>query len=174
MTVKLDDRNLYLVGFMASGKTDTSVILGPRMKREIRDTDARIVELMGMPISDIFDRYGEAHFRHIETDIVLEAYRQRQRKLIVSTGGGAFCQSPNRDLMLESGVVVWLDVELPIIRERLKDGTDRPFARDPARMEALYWERRPLYGRAHHRVHIGVEVPAEEVAERVLHAIGWE
>ena len=164
---------LYLVSFMGGGKSKQAKILAEIMGWDVLEMDALIVERMGISINAAFDdpSLGETYFRGVELEVLREA--SLRENLIVSTGGGAFCQPWNRDIMLESGVVVWIDVDPPIIQKRLEKKTDRPLARDPEKLAKLFEERRPLYAHADFRVHVDIEVPAEDVAERILRAISW-
>jgi len=166
--------NLYPVGFMGSGKDKVGNLVAERMRRRIVNTDALIVDSEAMSINDIFDKYGEPYFRDSETEVLREI--SRERDLVVSVGGGAFCQENprNRDILLATGVVVWLDVSLDIIRERLKNKTDRPLARNPVEMAKLFEKRRQFYELADFRLEVSVERPPEEVAEELLRRISWK
>ncbi len=168
-------RNLFLVGFMGTGKTKQAKILAPRLKREIFEMDARIRERYGgMEILEIFRQFGEPDFRKTETEVLLEAVAKKDS--IVSCGGGVFCQeepNPNREIMLRNGVVVWLDVSFGIIHERLQRKKDRPkwSEDDMEKNRRLLEVRRPLYAKADYRIEIVDELRPEEVAERILEAI---
>lgn len=170
-----ESRNLYLVGFMGSGKSKQSKILAERLGRTAFEMDARIRELFdGMEIPEIFRVYGEPRFRAVETDVVRETLRRRG--LVVSCGGGTFCQTglnPNREIMIAKGVVVWLDVSFEIVSERLKKKTDRPKwnPEDMAKNKKLFEDRLPYYKKADYRIPIVDELRPEEVADRIMEAI---
>ncbi len=170
--MRLRNGNLCLVGFMGSGKDTVGKIVAERMDIPFVNTDERVVQHhAGMSIDDIFRIYDEPHFRQIEKEMVRKVCSKHGQ--LISPGGGAFCQEDDelRTVMLENSHVLWLDVGLHILRERLKNKTDRPLAKDPVKMEALFWERRPFYAKAHFTVRVDIEVPAEEVAQRVLQII---
>ena len=163
----MDESNLYLVGPMLSGKTTISKILGPRMGREIFETDTEIERLVGMDIPAIFSKYGEPHFRDLETQILHAA--SVRRNLIVSTGGGVVIRPENRAIMHTTGEVIWIDVALSVLLERRTkkaEQADRPLA---GNLESLYVGRRLWYQVvADYVVRVDVEAPAEEISERVL------
>ena len=66
--------NVVLTGMPASGKTTVSLLLGGLLNRQVIDTDALVVEKHG-DISQIFQNYGEEHFRNLETQAVKKAAR---------------------------------------------------------------------------------------------------
>ena len=177
--MKLPNENLALAGFMSTGKNEVGGSIAERTGLRFTDLDQSIVHHYGgKSIKQIFAECGEPHFRATEHLLAGRVFHEHGQ--VISLGGGTFAQ-PGEDgeearaMMLKNALVVWLDVDLPIIRERLaKKHDDRPLAQDPIAMEDLYWERRLYYRQAHVTVRIDVEVPVEEVAERVLQAISWK
>ncbi|MDP2648949.1 MAG: shikimate kinase [bacterium] len=164
------NNNLYLVAPMLSGKTKIGNLVGEKLSRPVIDLDAKIIELAGLSIPDIFALRGEEGFRVLES-IALRALAQGSN-LVISTGGGAVCRAKNRIIMRNTGTVVWLDVALPILlqrRERKSEKSGRPLA---DKLEKLFLQRRSLYEEvAHITVKVTVEAPAEEIAQRVLRAL---
>jgi len=94
-----------------------------------------------------------------------------QRQIVVATGGGTFAEPDNRALMLADGAVVWLDVPLTRVFERVPADGRRPLAADRAQMEQLYARRRLAYAEAHVRID-GTE-PVPDVVVRLLEWIGY-
>ena len=168
---RLAGRSLYLVGMMGSGKTSTGRPLAERLGYGFVDADAVIEQAAGCSIPEIFDRDGEAGFRSLESQ-VLSAISQRH-SLVVATGGGVVTQPENWG-MLHSGIVIWLDVVLDQLMQRLiADSTVRPLLQtaDPeAALNALLNERRPLYSEADLTVVINDETP-EAVADGILQLV---
>ena len=168
---RLAGRSLYLVGMMGSGKTSTGRPLAERLGYGFVDADAVIEQAAGCSIPDIFDRDGEAGFRSLESQ-VLSAISQRH-SLVVATGGGVVTQPENWG-MLQSGIVIWLDVVPDQLLQRLNaDSTVRPLLQtaDPeATLNALLNERRPLYAEADLTVVINDETP-EAVADGILQLV---
>jgi shikimate kinase len=170
MTLKLKRTpGLYLVGFMASGKTTIGRSLADHLGWPLFDVDAEIEKRRGMPISQIFDEHGEQAFRDLETEVIRQRVRMVQAGMpsVVVLGGGAFVQARNFEILENNGVTVWLDCPLEIVRQRLGDDSMRPLARDARRLEQLYEDRRPLYSRADFRIEIGDD-NVEAIVQRVL------
>ena len=134
-----DKENIVLTGMPGSGKTAVSAILGERTGREVIDTDRLITEKAGMEIPDIFRRYGEEHFRDLETEVILEA--AARAGVIISTGGGAVLREKNVDALRRNGKLVWLDRK----PEDLIPTDDRPLADSPEKIRTLYRVRTPIY-----------------------------
>ena len=161
---------LYLVGFMASGKTTIGRSLAEELGWSFADIDEDVEARQGTTINEIFKTQGEAEFRTMETEAIRERIRvvERGRPIVIVLGGGAFVQQANFDLLENNGITVWLDCPLALIRARVGRSEDRPLARDPAQLEALYEARRPAYARADFRIEITGDDPAAAVAD-ILH-----
>jgi shikimate kinase len=155
MTLKLKRTpGLYLVGFMASGKSTVGRALASELGWPFIDIDASIESEEGIPISQIFVDRGEAAFRDLETEAIRKCVESIEagNPSVVALGGGAFVQPRNWDLIENNGVTVWLDCPLDTIRQRLGDDTTRPLAANRAGLSQLFEDRRPLYSRADYRV----------------------
>lgn len=160
---------LYLVGFMGAGKTTAAAALGRRLGWRTEDVDERIEARARCSVSAIFVQEGEGYFRQAERDVLRELLPERN--VIVATGGGTFADPDNRALMLNDGVVVWLDLPLSRVIDRIPPDGRRPLAADLLQMEQLYVHRRVAYADAH--VRIDATAPVDEVVERILEWIGY-
>ncbi len=160
---------IYLVGFMGSGKTTVGRLLADRLGWNFVDLDAEIEAEQGLPIAEIFDRFGEPHFRSLEREAIRKRVRLAQagRPLVIALGGGAFAQECNFDLVEHNGVTVWLDCTEAVAWQRVEANSDRPLARDRERFAVLYEARRACYARADFRVVASGDDP-ESVVEAVL------
>jgi shikimate kinase len=165
--VKAD--KLYLVGFMGAGKTSVARALGRRMGWRVEDIDHRIEAREHQRVADIFARKGELYFRGVERDVLEELLPQRH--IIIATGGGTFVHPESRATMLADGAVVWLDVPLERVIERVPADGRRPLASDRTQMEQLFARRQAAYSEAHLRV--DASRPVAEIAERILEWIGF-
>ena len=160
-------KNLVLIGMPGSGKTKMGLLLSQRFNLPVLDTDAMVVDETGMAISEIFDRYGEAHFRDLETQAVLRA--AQAQGTIIATGGGVVLRQENMAALGKSGIIFFRDrPPEAIVGEDHKDrplvGSDREAARE--RIFTLYAQRIALYKRyAHH--YIAPTDTWQEAAEQI-------
>jgi shikimate kinase len=160
---------LYLVGFMGAGKTTVATALGNRIGWRAEDVDHRIEARERRTVATIFAQEGEAYFRHVERQVVLDLLPERN--VVVATGGGTFVDPDLRATMLSDGAVAWLDLPLNRVIERIPADGRRPLASDLVQMEHLYARRRLAYSTAHVRIDAGA--PVDEVVERILEWIGY-
>lgn len=153
---------ISLVGFMGAGKNRVAAELGDRALLPVVDLDARVVELAGTPVSEIFASRGEPVFRRLETAALYALDRRREQ--VVACGGGVVERPANVARLREAGVVIWLDAAWNEVRRRLEaDPADRPLLRRLGwdGMERLFHRRRPAYARAaHFRLRSDLETPA--------------
>ena len=148
---------LYVVGFMASGKSTIGRHLAGELGWSFFDIDEEIERAEKTSIASIFDSRGEAEFRRIEAGTIVQHVRwiERGHPAVVALGGGAFAEARNRDLLLDHGLAVWLDCPLEKVKQRVAQASHRPLARDPEKLAALYHARRQSYALAD--VHIAIE-----------------
>lgn len=158
---------IYLVGFMGAGKSTVARALGARIGWRIEDIDARIEARERRSVASIFAQSGEVYFRQAERQVLGELLPTRE--IVVATGGGTFAEPDNRALMLADGTVVWLDVPLERVIQRVPADGRRPLASDRAQMQQLYVRRQLAYAEAHAR--IDASGPIADVVERLLHLI---
>ena len=156
-----NDRNIIITGFMGTGKTTIGRCVAETLQRRFVDTDDKIVESAGKPISQIFAEDGEAAFRHIERRIC--RFYAGQRWLVIATGGGMLVDESNLRVMIASGFVVCLNATPDAIRERLAGQTGRPlFSGD---WEALLEKRRAAYAKIPHQIDTTGKEPDKIVQE---------
>jgi shikimate kinase len=160
---------IYLVGFMASGKTTIGRLLAERLGWEFIDLDAEVEAQQGASIAAIFDKHGEEEFRRIENEAIRARVRliERGTPTVVALGGGSFAQPANLDLLENNGITIWLDCPFETVRQRVGQTSHRPLARDPQRFEELYHARRPAYARADYCIPVQSDDPSVAV-EAVL------
>lgn len=139
-------KNIFLIGFMGTGKTTISNILGVLTGMEVYDLDEEIVKKAGMSINEIFEKFGEDHFRDIESEVVEEF--SNKDGVIISCGGGAVLRSKNVDCMKEKGNIFLLRATPETVYERVKDSTDRPILNEDMSIDhisMLMNKRRDIY-----------------------------
>ena len=159
---------IYLVGFMASGKSTVARHLALRLHWRHEDIDGLIEARERQTIADIFAKRGEAYFRTVERETLQLLLPIRQ--LIVATGGGTFADPENRAAMLVDGVVIWIDLPLAELIPRIPLDGRRPLAADRPALERLYAARVDTYRLAHLRVNASRSSPGV-VADRILDTI---
>ena len=160
---------LYLVGFMGAGKTTVARSLARRIGWRIEDIDERIESRERRPVSTIFAQSGEAYFRQLERQTLHDLLPERN--IVIATGGGTFVDPDNRAAMLSDGAVVWLDLPLARVVERVPADGRRPLAADRTQMERLFTHRQQAYSQAHLR--LDASRPVDEIVERLLEWIGY-
>src|SRR6185503_18530295 len=148
------DAPIFLIGFMASGKTTVGRLLAGRLGWGFADLDDLIVAAAGSSVPQIFAQHGEAGFRQRESEAVLAA--TGRRGTVFATGGGAACREPNLSAMLAAGRVVALEVSPEEAVRRAGEGSGRPLLDGQAdklsAARALLATREAFYRRAHLRV----------------------
>ncbi|MGD0790177.1 MAG: shikimate kinase [Terriglobales bacterium] len=142
-------RAVFLVGFMASGKSSVGQELARRLDWDFVDLDARIESRERQTIPEIFRDRGEPGFRLAETSALRDLLTESlKRNCVVALGGGAFAQERNREL-LRQWPSVFLEATVPELWQRsLTDGVERPLREDPEQFAKLYVERLPFYRQA--------------------------
>jgi shikimate kinase len=159
---------IYLVGFMAAGKSTVARALAARLRWQAEDVDALIEARERRTIADIFQQHGESYFRSVERDILKLLLPLRH--VVIATGGGTFMDPENRAAINMDGISVWLDVPLEELVARIPADGRRPLAADRAALERLYAIRVAGYAAARFRVNAAGARP-EEVAERILECV---
>jgi shikimate kinase len=162
------DVPIFLVGFMATGKTTVGRILAARLGWRLVDLDEVIVREAGQSVPRIFETEGEAGFRAREAQALGQV--ARERKIVVATGGGAACHEENLRAMLAAGRVVALAITPEEAVRRARGGAGRPLLSGPdpvGAATALLEARAPFYARAHLSVDTVGRLP-QDVALDVL------
>jgi shikimate kinase len=165
---------VYLVGFMACGKSTTARALAARLGWQAEDLDELIERRERLTIPEIFARFGEPHFRQAERDLL--RLLQPIRHAVVATGGGTFADAESRAFINADGLSVWLDVPLAEVIPRIPLDGRRPLAATRADLERLYLQRLDAYRLAHVRVDASLQpVPAvvDAIADAIDRAPVW-
>ena len=157
---------VYLVGFMAAGKTSVGRALARRLDWKFLDIDELIERQEHMTVAEIFARHGEPYFRAAERAVVADQLKARH--VVVATGGGTFVDPNNRAAIRSDGVSVWLDAPLERVIARMPADGRRPLAGDRADLERLFEGRRLAYEQAHVRLdasRAGVDALVEQLVD---------
>jgi len=160
---------IYLVGFMASGKTTLAKALAERLGWRWEDIDDLIEARERLTVADIFARHGEAYFRAKERELL--GVLQPMRHVVVATGGGTFADVENRQRINLDGTSIWLDVPLPDLIPRIPLDGRRPLAANRQQLERLYATRLEAYRLAHVHLAVPARAPVAAVLEQALEAL---
>ena len=138
--------HIVLCGMMGCGKTTIGKQLSARLQMPWQDTDDKIVEKHGA-IAEIFNRFGEARFREIETSVLKELLQNGDS--VLSVGGGLVVRQENAALLKKNCVVIFLRATAETLERRLREDTSRPLLQGDTslleRVQALLKERAPIY-----------------------------
>lgn len=148
---------IFLIGMPGVGKSFQAKKVAESLGCSSLDLDEYIEQQEGKTIPEIFSEKGEVYFREVERSLLMDIITENKTKtLIVACGGGTPLFMDNLDKMLSAGCVVWLDVDMRLLKERVtKDGKSRPLLieRDTEDiLKELYSERLPYYEKAHFKL----------------------
>lgn len=157
--------NIILIGFMGSGKTTVGKALAEKLSYKFVDTDEWIEEKEKRTISDIFNEEGEAYFRTLETDTIINMGDLENH--VISTGGGLPLKQENGEILKKIGFIVYLDVTKETVMKRLEGDRTRPLL-SGSEMEQSVKERlqfrKPIY---EYTAHITISADDKEVDDIV-------
>ena len=160
--------NIYLVGFMATGKTCVGRELAAKRKMRFLDLDDLIELKEKRSISDIFTQDGESWFRRIEKRVLKEV--AREEGFVVACGGGIVIDPENIKIMKESGVVVCLEASPGVILKRTVGTSHRPLlnvCNPMEQVEHLLKLRAPFYARADYAIDTS-KLSVEQVTQKII------
>lgn len=162
---------IVFIGLMGAGKTKIGKRVARSLSMPFIDSDAEIEAAAGCPVSEIFERFGEAYFRDGERRVI--ARLLSGEPAVLATGGGAFMNAETRALIHQRAISVWLKASVDILVERTSRRDTRPLLKtgNPVEiLEKLAAERYPVYGLAD--IHVDVrDDPVARMTEKVLAAI---
>ena len=169
---------IFLIGYMASGKTTLGRALAERHGARFADLDELIEQRAGMSVKEIFAAEGESGFRRRERAMLEELAakgRDGGGHTVIACGGGTPCQPGNMELMNAAGVTVWLEASGERLRNRLLEGrATRPLIASLSDDELIEFAarqleaRRPHYSAAAHRFDSSLLETPDEVAATAL------
>lgn len=169
---------IVLVGLMGAGKTCIGKRLAQRFGVPFVDADAEIEKAAGRTIEEIFERYGELHFRDGERRVIARLLDQPIH--VLATGGGAFIDAQTRKKIRAHAVSIWLRADLELLLRRTSRRNNRPLLKDTDRratLKQLMDARYPIYAEADIVVD-SVDSAPEATVERVIaelgRFLGWE
>lgn len=145
---------IFIIGYMASGKTTFGKALARALEAEFFDLDFYIEQRFRKTVTAIFADEGEEGFRSKEAAMLREV--GQFENAVIACGGGTPCFRENLEFMLERGTVVWLEASPDcIVRRLLINNSRRPLmaGKSPDEIKAAVAEglsqRLPFYSKAH-------------------------
>ena len=167
----LKGMSVFLIGMMGVGKTTVGKNLAKQLGYRFCDTDVLIESVANQTISNIFAGAGEASFRELESQVLSEV--SAYTKTVIATGGGIVLKQMNWSY-LRHGLIVWLDADVDLLLERLKEDSTRPLLQevDPeAKLKSLLEERTHLYSQADLHICLKAEQTPEAIAQQIVSEI---
>ena len=158
--------NLYLVGFMGTGKSSIGRRLAERFKLKFIDSDSEIEKAQGMSIKEIFSKFGEEKFREMEREFIESGHPANG--CVVSCGGGLVCREGMPELVKSRGIAVVLFAEPEVIFKRVSQSKTRPLLNVPdplGRIRELLEARKDFYMKS--GICVSSSGAADEVEERI-------
>lgn len=160
--------NVYLIGMMGSGKTTVGELLAQKLHYRFLDTDAIIETLSHKTITEIFAEEGEASFRQLESDVLKEV--SAYTRTVIATGGGIILRQDNWS-HLRDGMVIWLDVSIDVLTQRLAEDNTRPLLHQEdlmAKLTDLRHQREFLYQQADITISMLDRDTPEDIVNKIL------
>ncbi|HRR18131.1 MAG TPA: shikimate kinase [Ignavibacteriales bacterium] len=150
--------NIYLIGFMGTGKSTVGPILANSIGYDFFDLDKVIENKTTLNISEIFSKYGEDYFRKIETETLFELV-ENYKNVVIALGGGTIKIEENFNLIKKTGYIINIYADLDALVERLSRKKTRPLLLDEngellpkdklkEKIQRLLSERQPIYQKA--------------------------
>ena len=116
--------NYFIIGMMGSWKSTVSKLLASKLHQNLIDIDKDIQDITGLPISGIFEFYGEQGFRNMESKYFEEICKGTGS--IISTGGGVVLNKNNREILKSRGITFYLKTSAENLSHRIKNFVNRP------------------------------------------------
>ncbi|GAB4237241.1 MAG: shikimate kinase [Stanieria sp.] len=157
--------SIYLIGMMGVGKSTIGKLLAHQLSYRFFDTDVLIERVTQKSIPEIFAESGEDSFRELEHQVLQEI--SVETKSVIATGGGIVERQINWSY-LQQGLIIWLDVEVEVLKERLAGDNNRPLA---DKLELLLQKRHSLYAQADLRIKIVATQTPEDIVQQILELI---
>jgi shikimate kinase len=161
---------VYLVGMPGAGKSTVGRELAGRWGVPFVDLDERIERASGASVAEIFRRDGEAAFRAREAATLVDA--SVVDPSVVACGGGVVLEPANRVTLRNTGVVVFLNAPLDVLRARIRPAAERPLIQQDGDLERLLAEREPLYREFAAHV-VDASGSPGEVADAIVEELRW-
>jgi shikimate kinase len=143
-------KNIALIGFMAVGKSAIGRTLAKKLRRRFVDLDRVIERAEGSKVREIFEHKGEAYFRQLEKQALVDVLEENNQ--VIATGGGVILDDQNLQILREKALLIGLSAEMDVLLARAGDAMKRPLLQGSnrrERVEDLLRQRAARYAQAH-------------------------
>ncbi|MCR4694945.1 MAG: shikimate kinase [Pseudobutyrivibrio sp.] len=163
--------NIYLIGFMGTGKSAVGKQLQKFLPFVFVDMDEAIARVECMSIPEIFEKKGEEGFRDAETALL--KILSKQDNQIISCGGGVVLRDENIDIMRKTGTVVRLTSRPELVYERINRNNLRPLAKGKSleEIKEMMDSREKQYQKAAHFTVESSEEPVDVVVSEIVRSL---
>ena len=146
------NKNIVLIGMMGSGKSTIGYFLSKSIDLKFVDVDKVIEKETGLKIFDIFEKKGEVYFRNLEEKITLKLLRNKKK--ILSLGGGAFLNKNIRNEVFKNSLSFWLNWKSSTLIKRIYKSNKRPltFYSSKNDLIKLIGKRSKIYSEANFKI----------------------
>ena len=167
---KKSAKAIVIVGMMGVGKSSVGKTLAREINYKFFDSDNEIENASNLNITEIFEKYGEAYFRHAEFKIINNIISKNEN-IILSIGGGAYCNEKIKNLINENSRVVYLRASIKTLVSRLKNNlSSRPLLRGKdlkQKITFLTEEREKYYQEADYILEVD-NLHINEIVEKII------
>ncbi len=157
LTGKPGKSNIFLIGFMGSGKSHWGKIWAEENRLSFVDLDEVIEKAAGKTVAQIFETKGEDYFRKLEAETLRSC--ASLKNALIASGGGAPCYYDNMEWMNAHGVTIFLTCNAQDVLKRVTEEQEkRPLLKKLNQAELLFFieqklaERLPFYTQATYTV----------------------
>ncbi len=169
------DKNIVLIGFMGTGKTEVGLLLAKKLNRKFIDTDKLIEERENDRIARIFQVKGEEYFRDIEEKVIEEV--SEYKNCVIATGGGAVIREKNYLNLKKNGILICLVASPEEIYKRTLPKKDRPLLMKSKNVietiKELLELRKPYYSKADYTIDT-TQKEIETIVDEILKIVEKE
>ncbi len=154
-------KNIIITGFMGTGKTTIGKEVAQKIGYTFIDTDNIIEQEQNCSILEIFDKKGEAFFRELEQNVLIELGKTNNS--VIATGGGTLLKNENLELISTNGIIFCLDANIDVLLKRLGKNMTRPLItqKDTADIIELYDSRKVSYNKLPNHINTSDLSPIE-------------
>jgi shikimate kinase len=147
MTASCTDDHIVLVGMMGAGKSSVGRLLARKLDRALYDSDEMIEARTGRTVREIWSADGEAAFRALETEALIDTLDIAEPAIIAAAGGVVLSEANRQALINSSAHVVWLLANIDLLIDRVKGGAHRPLLDDDPEgvLRKMFDDRESLY-----------------------------